>query len=113
MRSPLKTFLAAGVFLFPGAALAQMVIAEPPPVAGEVMVAPPPAGAVVAAPPVLGPPTLEDARMIAMASGIVVVEEVDTRFWDGNFEVEGINEAGEEIEVVIDSATGEVLDIDY
>jgi hypothetical protein len=111
MRFPLRALLAAGVILLPGAVLAQMVIAEPPPMAGEVVVAPP-AGVVVVPPQMMGPPTIEDARMIAMANGLVTVEDVDTRFWDGNYEVEGTDQAGEDIEIVIDGQTGQVLEID-
>jgi hypothetical protein len=46
-----------------------------------------------------------------MANGVVVVEDVDRRWLDGNFEVEGRDAYGEEIEVVIDGQTGAVLDI--
>jgi hypothetical protein len=84
-------------------ALAQTVIVEPPLMPGEVLVGPP---------VVVGPPTMEDARLIAMAHGVVVVEDVDHRFWDGNYEVEGQDAYGEDIEVVIDGETGSVLDIE-
>jgi hypothetical protein len=83
-------------------ALAQTVIVEPPLLPGEV---------IVEAPVVVGPPTIEDARLIAMANGVAVVEDVDRRFWDGNYEIEGRDLYGEHIEVVIDSGTGAVLDI--
>jgi hypothetical protein len=46
-----------------------------------------------------------------MANGVMVVEDVDRRWLDGNFEVEGRDASGEEIEVVIDAETGAVLDI--
>jgi len=100
---------AAAVAAVPGVALAQTVIVEPPLMPGEIMVEP----SVVIGPPVLmGPPTMEDARMIAMAHGVMVVEDVDRRFWDGNYEVDGEDQNGNDIEVVIDAETGEVLDID-
>jgi hypothetical protein len=101
--------VAAALSAVPGAALAQTVVVEPPLMPGEVMVGPP----VVMMPPVLmGPPTEEDARMIAMAHGVVVVEDVDHRFWDGNYEVEGEDQSGDDIEVLIDGQSGAVLEID-
>ena len=37
----------------------------------------------------IGPLDEEDAATIAMMNGIAVIEDVDDRMWDGNFEVEG------------------------
>jgi hypothetical protein len=90
--------LLGSLVLGSAAATAQILAAEPPPTAPE--------GAI------MGPPTVEDAAMIAMASGMVAVEDVDRRFWDGNFEVEGTNAAGEDIEIIIDAQTGAIIDID-
>jgi hypothetical protein len=98
--------LVAGL-LGPSVGLAQTVILDPPMIEGEVMIAPAPLPG-----PMVGPPTMEDARLIAMTSGVVVVEDVDRRIWDGNWEVEGEDAYGEDIEVVIDSETGAVLRID-
>jgi hypothetical protein len=47
-----------------------------------------------------------------MANGVAAVEDVDRRWFDGNYEVEGRDQYGEEIFVVIDAETGAVLDID-
>ncbi len=47
-----------------------------------------------------------------MANGIVAVDKAHRRWLDGNFEVNGQNAAGKEIEVVIDSRTNSVLWID-
>lgn len=97
------TVFVAGLFSMAAAgASAQTVIVEPP-MPGEVIIAP--EGFV-------GPPTMEDARLIAMANGVVTVEDVDHRWVDGDFEVEGRDAYGEEIRVVIDAETGAVLDID-
>jgi hypothetical protein len=53
----------------------------------------------------------EDARAIAMMNGMVDIDEVNTT-WRGNFEVEGTDASGDNIEVTIDAETGAVLDID-
>lgn len=110
MRFPSATLLAGAVLLAPGAALAQMIIAEPPPMAGEMAVgAPQP---MMPPPMMMGPPTVDDAAMIAMAHGMAAVEDVHRRFWDGNYEVDGTDRFGENIEMLIDADTGEVLEID-
>lgn len=86
----------------PASAVAQMVVAEPPMMAAE-------------APPMLAPgaPMNEDmAAQIAMMNGIVVVEDVDRRVWDGNYEVEGSDATGNDLEITIDGMTGAVLKID-
>ena len=44
--------------------------------------------------------------------GMVVVEDVDVRLWDRNYEVDGTDVTGEDIVMRIDRDTGEVLDID-
>jgi len=95
-----------GTLLFaPAVASAQMVIGEPPLVVEEeVIVAP--------LPPMSGPLDEEGAAMIAMANGIATVEDVDHRMWDGNFEVEGTDVTGEDVELLIDGGTGAVLEVD-
>src|SRR3712207_8522553 len=50
-----------------------------------------------------GPLTEDDAVAIAMMNGIVTVEDVDSRMWDGNFEVEGADGSGNDMEITIRS----------
>jgi hypothetical protein len=59
-----------------------------------------------------GPIGEEDARAIAMMNGMAAIEDVDTRMWDGNFEVEGSDASGDDMEMTIDGDTGAVLDVD-
>jgi hypothetical protein len=96
MTNLLRSALVAAVAMAPAAAFAQFVIPEPP----LLMEAP------------AGPLGEEDAAVIAMMHGIAVVEDVDTRIWDGNFEVEGTDVTGEDMVITIDHDTGEVLEID-
>jgi hypothetical protein len=57
---------------------------------------------------VVGPIGVEDARAIAMMNGIVAGwKDVDQRWWDGNFVVEGEDGSGENMEVTIDAETGD------
>ena len=93
----LRSALVAAVAMAPVAAFAQYVIPEPP---------------VLMAPAFAGPLGEEDAAAIAMMNGIAVVEDVDARIWDGNFEVEGTDITGEDLVITIDHDTGEVLEID-
>ncbi len=104
MRVALSTLLVGAFAMAPTMTLAQTVILDPLPPPGVVLV---PEEYVI-----VGPPTIEDARLIAMAHGIVVVEDIDRRWLDGNYEVEGRDAYGEELEIVIDSETGAVLHID-
>ena len=105
--SMLRTALVGALVFAPSLALAQLLIAEPPMLEGEVMVED---EAMMA--PMMGPVDAEGAGAIAMMNGAVTVEEVDVRFWDGNYEVEGTDAAGEDIEIVIDANTGAVIEID-
>jgi hypothetical protein len=98
--------LIAALALAPAAAVAQDVIVEPP-MAGEMAVIP---GEPMMIPP--GPVDEQGAATIAMMNGMASVEDVDRRFWDGNFEVEGTGGTGEHLEIVVDAGTGAVLDID-
>jgi hypothetical protein len=104
MRLALPALLAGAFIIALTPTLAQTVIVDPAPMPEEEIILMPD-------PAIVGPPTIEDARLIAMANGVVVVEDVDRRWLDGNFEVEGRDAYGEEIEVVIDAETGAVLDI--
>jgi hypothetical protein len=104
--SSLRPALVVALALVSGTAVAQTVIVEPPMLPEEAVVVVPPA------PMVMGPLDEQGAAQIAMMNGVVMIDEVDRRFWDGNFEVEGTDGAGEDIEVVIDSETGAILDID-
>lgn len=103
----LRSTLIAVLALAPAAALAQTVIVEPPLLPGEAFV---PAEPMLVMP--VAPLTAEDAAMIAMANGIVTVEDVDHRIWDGNFEVEGDDAYGDNLEILVDGQTGAVLEID-
>ena len=102
MPNLLRSVVAATIALAPAAAFAQSVIPEPPMIesAAPMMMAP------------AGPLGEQDAVAIAMMHGVAVVEDVDVRIWDGNFEVEGTDAMGEDIEVTIDHDTGAVLEID-
>jgi len=102
MPKVLFSLFAAAVALAPAAALAQYAAPEPP-----VAVIPGPL-AVVPAEPL----TEADAAEIALMHGMAVVEDVDVRMWDGNFEVDGTDITGEEIVMRIDPDTGQVLSID-
>jgi hypothetical protein len=96
----------AGTLLFaPGAALAQMIFQEPAMVVQE-------PGTVVQEMMIVGPIGVEDARAIAMMNGLVTVEDVNTRWRDGDFEVEGEDASGNHMEIRIDAETGAVLEID-
>ena len=108
MRDVLRSALFAAVTLAPAAAFAQYVVPEPAVIPEPAIVVEPPAVALAPA----GPLTAQDAAVIAMMNGIAVVEEVDLRFWDGNFEVEGTDSMGKDLVMVIDHDTGAVLDID-
>lgn len=101
--------LAALIALAPAAALAQTVVVEPPLLPGEAVVMP---GEPMPEMPMMAPLTEEDAAQIAMMNGIMTVEDVDHRVWDGNFEVEGEDSVGENLEILIDGQTGAVLEID-
>ena len=108
MQTLVRSALFGALALAPAAALAQgLVIQEPAMVVQEPMV-------VVPAPVVVGPEGIgvEDARAIAMMNGLVTVEDVNTRWRDGTYEVDGTDASGEDLEITIDAATGEVLDID-
>jgi hypothetical protein len=114
MQKLVRSALLGALALAPTAALAQMVIEEPAVVVGEPVVAVPAVGTPVVAVPVVGAEGVTDdvARMIAMANGIVEVEDVDEHFWNGNFEVEGTDASGNDLEITIDGQTGAVLEID-
>ena len=107
--STLRPALVVALTLLSGAALAQTVIVEPPMLPEEAILVPmepmPEA-------PMMGPLDEEGAATIAMMNGIAVVDEVDHRMWDGNFEVEGTDATGEDVEMTIDAETGEILNID-
>jgi len=102
MPKVLCSLFAAAVALAPAAALAQYLVPEPP-----VAVVPAPLAVMPS-----GPLTREDAAEIAIMHGMVVVEDVDVRLWDRNYEVDGTDVTGEDIVMRIDRDTGEVLDID-
>ena len=112
MQTLLRSALVGALALAPGFALAQMIIEEPAPVVGEPAVVVQQPTMVVPAPVVSGPIGVEDARAIAMMNGLVTVEDVDQRWWDGNFVVEGEDGSGEGMEITIDADSGAVLDID-
>jgi hypothetical protein len=105
MHRIFRAAICGALILAPVAASAQMVIGEPPVMAEEEMMVAP-------LPPMGGPLDEEGAAMIAMANGIATVEDVDHRFWDGNFEVEGTDVTGEDVELLIDGSTGAVLEVD-
>jgi hypothetical protein len=107
--SILRSALIAALLLAPAAALAQTVIVEPPLLPGEAVIAP---TGPMPEMPMMGPLTEEDAAQIAMMNGVVTVDDVDHRMWDGNFEVEGDDGTGNDIEVLIDGESGAVIDID-
>ena len=116
MRNPLRPALIAGVILLPAAAFAQMplepvlVIPEPVIIDEPVIIQEPD---VYVQQPMLGGELFEeDARAIAMMNGMVEVDEVDTRMFDGNFEVDGFDASGDDIEMTIDAETGAVLSVD-
>ena len=114
MQRFIGSALLGAMVLIPGAALAQMVVAEPPPMVEEAPVPEMPMMAPTAPAPMMmsGPVDEEGARMIAMMNGMATVDNVDNRFWDGNFEVEGDDAGGENMEIVIDAETGAVISID-
>jgi len=105
MHPVFRAAICGALILAPVAASAQMVIGEPPVMAEEEMMVAP-------LPPMGGPLDEEGAAMIAMANGIATVEDVDQRMWDGNFEVEGTDMTGEDLEILIDGSTGAVLEVD-
>ena len=102
MPNLFRSVVAAAIVLAPAAAFAQYVIPEPPMIesGAPMLVAP------------AGPLGEQDAVAIAMMHGVAVVEDVDARIWDGNFEVDGTDATGEDISVIIDHDTGAVLEID-
>ena len=123
MYTLLRSALIGALALAPASAFAQMVIQEPAPLVGEpaVVIQQPapapvvvqqPATVVVPAPVPAGPIGPEDARAIAMMNGLVTVEDVNTRWRDGDFEVDGEDASGNEMEIRIDAETGAVLEID-
>ncbi len=112
MQTLIRSAFIGALVLAPAGAYAQMVIQEPAPVAGETVVIQQPATVVVPAPVVTGPIGAEDARAIAMMNGLVTVEDVNTRWRDGDFEVEGEDASGNNMEIRIDAETGAVLEID-
>ena len=117
MQSLFRSALLGVLALAPGAALAQMVVAEPPMAAEEAV----PEAPMMAAPAPMAPPPMtmmggpvneESAGMIAMMNGMATVEDVDHRFWDGNYEVEGADASGNDMEMVIDAESGAVISTD-
>jgi uncharacterized membrane protein YkoI len=110
MQKIVRSLLFAAAALFPAAALAQGLVMSPAPADEDVLVIQEPAMGVV--PLGRGPLTEDDAVAIAMLNGMVTVEDVDSRMWDGNFEVEGEDGAGNDLEITIDGETGAVLEID-
>ena len=106
MKMVFRSALLGALIVSPTAALAQGMFVSP----GEVVNQEP---AVVGV-PMVGPGGLteQDAVAIAMSAGLVEVEDVDTRMWDGNFEVEGTDASGDDLEVTIDGETGAILEID-
>ena len=106
--------LIGALMLAPAAASAQGLVMSAPP-ADTLVIQEPVIGddaAVVGVPVGPGPLTEQDAVAIAMMHGIVTVEDVDSRMWDGNFEVEGEDASGNDLEITIDGQTGAVLEID-
>jgi uncharacterized membrane protein YkoI len=57
------------------------------------------------------PVSAGQAVAIAATVGLVRVEEVDCD--DGEWEVEGWNAAGREMEVEIDARTGQIIEVEY
>ena len=120
MQKLVRSALLGALAFAPAAAFAQVVIEEPPLVIGEpvvgapAMVGVPVVGVPVVGVPVIGPAgvTEADARAIAMFNGMVEVEDVDHRIWDGDFEVDGEDASGDDLEITIDGQTGAVLEID-
>ena len=108
MQKFLGPALLAALAFAPAAAGAQGVYADPL-VIQEPMVMQQPTVAVP-----IGPEGIyaEDAAAIARMHGIVYVEDVDRRMWDGNFKVKGEDARGETLVIRIDSRTGRVLKID-
>ena len=105
----IRSMLIATLALAPAAAFAQTVIVEPPMMPDEVMILP--GEPMPEAPMMMGPLVEEDAVEVAMMNGIVEVEDVHRTF-GGDFEVEGADATGDDLEIVVDAETGEVLDID-
>ena len=117
-----RSVLTAALVLAPAGAFAQglvnlapvqppVVIEEPVVVQEPVIVQEP---AVVVEEPIIiqqGPVSEDQAVAIARLNGLVAVREVN-RTWRGNFEVEGTDRSGEDIEVYVEAETGAVLDID-
>ncbi len=110
MQMALRSALLGAFMLSPAAALAQGLVMSPAPAEEDVLLIQEPA--TVAVPVGSGPLTEDDAVAIAMMNGIVTVEDVDSRMWDGNFEVDGADGAGTDVEITIDGETGAVLEID-
>ena len=111
MQMVLRSALMGALALSAAAASAQGLVMDPDVGIEDPLVVEEPA--VVGVPAVVyGELTEQDAVAIAMMHGIARVEDVDTRMWDGNFEVEGEDANGEDLEIRIDSKTGEVLEID-
>ena len=97
MHVLLRSALVAVIIAAPAGAFAQLVIEEPPMMPTEIAV---------------GPVDADGAAAIAMMHGLVMIEEVDQRWWDGNFEVDGTDASGNDIEITVEAATGAVLEID-
>ena len=102
--------LIGAFMLAPAVASAQGLVMSPAPAEEDVLVIQEPA--IVGVPVGAGPLTENDAVAIAMMHGLVTVEDVDSRIWDGNFEVEGADGAGNDMEITIDGQTGAVLKIE-
>ena len=114
MQKFLGPALLAAMAFAPAAAGAQGVYADPlviqePVVVQQPMVVQQPLVRVPIGPEGIG---AADAAAIARMNGIVYVEDVDRRMWDGNFKVKGEDARGETLVMRIDSRTGEVLEID-
>lgn len=104
MPSLFRSALLCSLALAAAPAMAQIVIPEPEPMeAMEPAMDPAMSGGMM---------TEEDARAVAMMNGMAAIEDVDTQFMTGNFEVEGTDAAGKDMEMTIDAHTGAVLEMD-
>jgi hypothetical protein len=61
----------------------------------------------LAVPALAGPVTIEDVRAMAFDKGIVKIEEVELD--DGIWEIEGYDQSGQEIEMSVDAASGDIV----
>lgn len=113
MRMVARYALVGAFALSPAAALAQ---AYPVPMQERLVIEEPvivdERDVVIREPVVYGPIMEEDAVAIAMAYGVVEVEDVSKRWIDGNYEVDGTMADGEDVEVTIDADSGAVIEID-